>query len=170
VTISLSGRLGRRILALACGLAMTATLGAAAPPRVRVTQVWSRPALAGDLAVVYATLAAAAGPGDRLVGIESPIATSAELHETAAVHPATARAKAAGGGDSMPGMPMQGMSMERVASLAIPGGGRALLAPGGYHVMLIGLRRGLRAGDAFPVTFVFACAGRIATRSTVRLS
>ena len=46
--------------------------------------------------------------------------------------------------------------MERQDAIAIPADGAARLAPGGYHVMLIGVETPRRAGDEIPVTLTFA--------------
>jgi copper(I)-binding protein len=46
--------------------------------------------------------------------------------------------------------------MEHVARLDIPAGERVELAPGGYHVMLVGLTEPLEAGDVEVVVQVEA--------------
>ena len=46
------------------------------------------------------------------------------------------------------------MSMKQVASVTVPANGSVELAPGGYHVMLLDLKRQLQAGDTVPVTLV----------------
>jgi copper(I)-binding protein len=45
--------------------------------------------------------------------------------------------------------------------LEIPAGGTVTLAPGGFHLMLIGLTAPLKAGTRVPVTLVFEKAGSI---------
>lgn len=45
-----------------------------------------------------------------------------------------------------------GMRMEKVIRLEIPAEGRQSLQPGGYHLMLIGLKRPLKAGDTIGIT------------------
>ena len=45
--------------------------------------------------------------------------------------------------------------MKRQDSIVIPANGSATLAPGGYHVMLIGVQEPRRAGDEIPLTLVF---------------
>jgi hypothetical protein len=45
------------------------------------------------------------------------------------------------------------MHMHAVESLPLPAGKRVELQPGGYHVMLMGLAKPLRAGDAVPIVF-----------------
>ena len=42
-----------------------------------------------------------------------------------------------------------------------------VLKPGGYHVMLMGLRRSLKEGDEFPVTIRFAQAGAVSVTAHV---
>jgi copper(I)-binding protein len=59
------------------------------------------------------------------------------------------------------------MAMEPVARLPIPHGATVRLATGGYHLMLVGLHRDLKAGMTFPVTFRFANAGLVRTTATV---
>ena len=41
------------------------------------------------------------------------------------------------------------------------------LAPGGYHIMLMGLKQTLKQGDSFPVTLGFAKAGQVTATATV---
>lgn len=71
----------------------------------------------------------------RLVGARSPAAEQVEVHE----------------------MAMQGqmMRMRQVAALDLPKGRAVALAPGGYHLMLIGLQRPLRAGEQVALTLLF---------------
>ena len=43
----------------------------------------------------------------------------------------------------------------------------ATLAPGGYHIMLSGLKQALKQGDSFPITLSFAKAGQVTATATV---
>jgi hypothetical protein len=45
--------------------------------------------------------------------------------------------------------------------LEIPAGGSVTLAPGGYHLMMMGLKGPLKQGSTVPVTLVFEKAGTI---------
>ena len=78
---------------------------------------------------------------DRLVGAASPAARIVEIHE----------------------MKMEGnlMRMRPVAGVDVPAGGKATLAPGGYHVMLSELQAPLVAGTTVPLTLRFEKAGSI---------
>jgi copper(I)-binding protein len=68
----------------------------------------------------------------RLVGVASPIAKSAEIHESE--------------------MANGTMRMKAVDFVALPAGKRIELKPGGYHVMLLGVVKPLGAGDSVPLT------------------
>jgi copper(I)-binding protein len=57
--------------------------------------------------------------------------------------------------------------METVATLAVPAGGRVTLAPGGYHLMLHGLKHAVVAGDTLTLQLRFAGAGELVVRAPV---
>jgi copper(I)-binding protein len=124
---------------------MIATLALAV---ATVAGAWSRPA--ADTGVVYATVANAGARTIALVGAASPVARSAELHESTTMK-----------GGTMAGMAMPAMAMHPVARIIVPPHGSVALHPGGYHVMLLGLRRPLKAGTRFPVTFRFSDGERV---------
>ncbi|WP_062116182.1 copper chaperone PCu(A)C [Aureimonas sp. AU40] len=82
------------------------------------------------------------GPGeDKLISAASPAAEKVEIHEMSIT-------------DGI-------MNMRRVDGLAIPAGGKAALAPGGYHLMLMGLKAPFKEGQMIPVTLTFEKAGSI---------
>jgi len=113
---------------------------------VTVTNAWSRPATSEG--VVYATVDNRGTRADTIVGVSSPVARTADLHET------------------MSGM--QGMvSMKPLAHLAIPPHGYVTLAPGSYHVMLQ-LIRPIRWRQSFPITFRFEYAPSVTVKVQVR--
>lgn len=85
---------------------------------------------------------------DRLTGADTPAADKAEIHE----HVESA------------GM----MKMQHVASVDIPAGGEATFAPGGYHVMLFGVKQQYRDGQRFPLTLHFEKAGDVTVEVAVQ--
>ena len=107
---------------------------------VAVEHAWSRPALAGRVGVVYFTLTDTGAP-DQLTGASSPVAKQAELHETIDTN----------------GI----MKMRPVQELTVAPDKPLLFAPGGYHVMLMGLTQTLKLGQTFPLTLTFAHAGPV---------
>jgi periplasmic copper chaperone A len=60
------------------------------------------------------------------------------------------------------------MSMAEVFGIEIPAGGQAELKPGGYHVMLIGLKEELKTGQTVTLRLVFENAGEVAVEAEVR--
>ena len=62
------------------------------------------------------------------------------------------------------------MRMRPVDSVAIPAGGEAVLEPGGYHIMLIGIRDALAEGDSVPLTLRFRSGATVDVTAPVRRS
>ena len=58
--------------------------------------------------------------------------------------------------------------MVRLPSITIPAGGQVTLKPGGAHLMFVGLKGRVSAGQDQTVTLGFARAGRLAVRFPVR--
>lgn len=118
-------------------------LVAAAPAlaQVAVDGPWLRETAPGArTGAGYGLLVNGGKAEDRLLGGSTPVAARVEVHS----------------------MTMDGgvMRMRPVTGgLAIPAGGRVALKPGGYHLMLIGLKQPLRRGAMVPVTLDFARAG-----------
>lgn len=126
---------------------------APAIPKVRVEEVWARPAMAMEgmnTSAVYFTLVNEGGAPDALVGasVSSTVASAAEIHETT----------------------MEGgvMKMQPVPRVEVPAGGRVEFKPGGYHVMLIGLKQELKVGDTIQVVLRFEKGGEMTVQAQVR--
>lgn len=103
-----------------------------------VTDAWVRlPAVPGRPAAGYATVRGDASSDRVLVGVSSPVAERAELHESMA-----------GDGGTM--------AMQPLGKVKLAQGETMTFAPGGKHVMLFGLSPDLRAGGTVPITFGFA--------------
>lgn len=130
----------RTLLALPLLAALPAAAQDVRAGDVVIARPWSRPALAGGTGAGFMTLRSTGG-ADRLVSAASPAARTVELHT----------------------MTMDGgiMRMRPVPDIPVPAGGTVTLAPGGMHVMLIGLTAPLRAGDRIPVTLTFERAGAV---------
>ena len=53
------------------------------------------------------------------------------------------------------------MRMRQVDAIALPAGKTVKLEPGGYHLMFVGLKAPLKAGDKFPMKLKFEKAGEL---------
>ena len=132
--------------AMSSDVAAARTDGHAAQP-VLVSGAWSRAtAPHQDTGVVYLSIAAPAG--DTLTGASSPDAAAAMLHQTTRQ-------------GAMTGMADMG-------SLAIPPGGTVRFAPGGDHVMLMGLKHPLKAGGRVRLDLTFTRAGVVHVTAPVQ--
>jgi periplasmic copper chaperone A len=60
------------------------------------------------------------------------------------------------------------MKMRRVDQVALPAGETVTLAPGGLHVMLIGLKRQLQPGDDVPLTLTLDDGSELSLTAPVR--
>jgi copper(I)-binding protein len=131
-----------RRLACALLLAVAPAAAAAHPAKpIEVRQPWSRPS-AGTSGVGYMVLVNHGGRADALVRAQSPLAARVEAH----------RSTMAGGV----------MSMAAQVRVPLPPGGSVTFAPGGYHLMFVGLKAPLKAGDRLPATLVFASGQTVA--------
>jgi copper(I)-binding protein len=137
------------LMLVTAALALAPLAGAASAGGPTVTGAWARTTTA-KMGAAYLTVKGYGTP-DRLVAAAVPmsIAMEAQLHRSAM------------GSDGM-------MSMKQVTSIPVPATGTVGLKPGGYHVMLMGLKRPLVAGKQFKLTLTFARAGRQAVTVTVR--
>lgn len=126
----------KAVLAAALFAAAAAPAVAATPALLQAVQPWSRPAAAGGNGAGYLTLVNRGKTADALVRAESPAAQKVEMHTS-----------------SMAGGVMK---MSQEARVPLPAGGKVVFAPGGRHLMLIGLKKPLKTGDKVPATLSFA--------------
>jgi len=128
------------IFATAAWLAGPAVAADFSAGPVTVSDPWSRAtAPTAPTGVAFMTLNTS-GEADRLVDASSPIAELVELHTHL--------------------MDDSGiMRMRPVEAIEITPGEPAHLAPGGLHIMLIGLQEPLVRGERFPLTLTFENAG-----------
>ncbi len=117
----------RQLLALlASGL-----LSASAFAQVTVTEPWIR-ATVPQQKVTGAFMRLQSATPARLVAVQADVAGRAELHEMA--------------------MDGQTMRMRRLDSVELPAGKPVNLASGGYHIMLMDLKRQVKDGETVALT------------------
>jgi len=128
---------------------------AAAPPaasaalQVQVVNAWiPQPPPGAEVAAAYFTVRNIGHEPAVLVGIDSPLAAAAMLHESSVL-----------AGESR---------MRPVERLVIPAGGSVTLKPGGLHVMLHELASALAAGQRVPLVLHFAGGKEIRVAAQVR--
>lgn len=119
-------------------------------PGVLVHDAWTRESPMVDLAgAVFMVIDNTTTQDDALIGASSPAATAVELHQSAMADDGQ-------------------ISMTPVESVPVPAGGTAVLEPGGYHVMLIGLVDPLEVGASIDVTLTFEHASPLTVSALVQ--
>jgi copper(I)-binding protein len=130
--------------------AVAASLLSAFPALADVTvkDAWVRATPgASKVTAGYAVIVNTGAAPDVLTGVRTPVSGMAHIHATV-------------GKDGV-------MRMESVHELKVPAGGDVALAPGGYHIMIMGLKQGLKVGDAIPLTFTFKTQGDVTVNARV---
>lgn len=140
-------------------------------PAIKIKNAWSRPVSIGEKAdtsathsdgqsemkgmmdyngVVYMTIYNHGGEADKLIGAESDVCERVELHQSM----------------------MEGdrMMMRKIdEGLKIPPMEKVEMRPGGYHLMLMGLKRSLKPGEEFRITLRFEKSGAQTVTAKVKL-
>jgi copper(I)-binding protein len=102
---------------------------------------WARATVTGQgSGAAYLTIRNDGGT-DRIVSASAPVSNVVELHT-----------------HTLDGGVMR---MRQVDAIDVTGGTTTQLKPGGLHIMLIGLKAPLKAGDSFPLTLKFEKAGEV---------
>lgn len=133
---------------LAFSMALTSMLTLAQTAAVKVDGAWARATVQGQKGT-GAFMSLTARDGAQLIGVSSPVAGVAEVHE----------------------MKMDGdvMKMRAVPSLDLPAGKKVELKPGGYHVMLMDLKAPLAKDSTVPVTLLFKDAKGVESKLELKL-
>jgi len=130
------------IATLAAGLFATSALA-----QVTVTDPWVRATVpAAKSAGAFMHLQSATNA--RLVGVSTPVAGRAEIHEMA--------------------MENNTMRMRAVDGIDLPAGKPVHLASGGYHLMFFELKQQLKEGETVPVTLTVQDAANKRSNVTVQ--
>jgi copper(I)-binding protein len=150
------------ILLMLTGCAMPTSTG----PKIRVENAWARPtaassmegmtatpempgmAASGATSAAYFVIVNEGDEADALIGANAEVASTAELHETR----------------------IEGnvAKMVPVTRVEIPAHGRVEFKPGSYHVMLVGLKRDLKAGETLKLTLQFEKSGALTLDAPIR--
>jgi copper(I)-binding protein len=117
---------------------LVASLPASAA-NVSVTDAWARATMPGQQ-VSGAYMKIASDADAKLVGASSPAIPRVEVHE----------------------MKMDGdvMRMREVKAVDLPKGKAVSLEPGGYHIMLMNLKKPIAAGEVIPLKLLVESGGK----------
>ena len=107
---------------------------------------WVKAAAAKAMTAGFGTVANPSGAAAHVIAATSPLADAVQLHEVVMKDGA---------------MVMQ----EKPGGFVIAPGASLSLAPGGNHLMLIGLKKAVKPGQTVPITLITADGGRIAVKA-----
>ncbi len=131
-----------RIIGLAFVLFCFVLIGQARAEEMSVSGAWARAtAPTATTGAAYMVVKNHGSKDDLLLSAESSAAKRTEIHTV----------------EMKDGM----MDMHQVESVLVPAGGSAELKPGGYHVMMMGLKSPLKVGGTIYVTLKFKNAGEV---------
>ena len=123
-------------------------LARAAAPALTASDAWVRVTPGAEVAAAYLTLHNGGSEPVSIVGVRSPLASMAMIHETRLL-----------GTQS---------SMRPRTELVVAPGETLKLAPGGLHVMLHALSGSLKPGDEVPLTLLLKGGATLAVTARVR--
>jgi copper(I)-binding protein len=134
-----------RLAALALSLAALASFNASAHDyklgAIAIGHPWARSTSAGQAIGGGYLKLDNQGAADRLLSASATVSDKVELHS----------------------MAMDGdvMRMRQVDGIDVPTGKPVELKPGSFHIMFVGLKAPLKAGDSFPLVLKFEKAGEV---------
>lgn len=138
----------RAILGTAILFFIAATAFGAA--KIEIKNAWIRETPpASSVAAVYMVIENEGGEDDRLIGVSADVSKYAEIHSSS--------------------VDKEGMTrMVKVDALDTPSGKSVQLKPGGNHIMLIELKRPLKAGDKAELDLRFKKSGVMKVQAEVK--
>lgn len=137
------------LLALAASLATPLSAHQYKAGSLSIAHPWSRQTAPGQsVGGAFMTIANAGAQPDQLLGGSTPAAERIEIHSM-----------------SMDGGVMRMRPLPD--GLPVPAHGALTLQPGGFHIMLIGLKQPLALGTRIPVTLRFRRAGAVTVELAV---
>ena len=133
---------------ISVGLVLGAFLALPTWAQVKIEDPWARATVPGQKATgVFMRLTAT--QGSQLVGVSSPVAGVAEVHEMK--------------------MDNNVMKMAAVPAIDLPAGKPVALQPGGYHVMLMDLKGPLAKDTSVTITLKFKDSKGVVSQQEIKL-
>ena len=115
---------------------------------IEVSDAWARTGMQGGNGAVYFVIQNHNADMDELIGAASNAADAVEIHESK--------------------MEEDVMTMMHMEAVALEPSQKVKFMPGGLHVMLIGLKQELKAGDEIEITLQFMNSADIALTVPVK--
>jgi copper(I)-binding protein len=120
-----------------------------AQSRIEIKDIWARPAAKHANSALYFSIYNNGETSDTLIGAKSISAAITEVHETFKRE-------------------NNQMGMRAVKFIAIPAKSVVELKPGGFHVMLIDMKRNYKSGDLIQAIIKLKNAGKIKIKAVIK--
>ncbi|MGD1005933.1 MAG: copper chaperone PCu(A)C [Ignavibacteriaceae bacterium] len=118
-------------------------------PQVKIENAWVRPAAKGMNSALYFNINNVTTKADALYKVTSKVSELVQLHTTVKKDDGTA-------------------GMKEIKQIAVPANSVIKFEPGGYHVMLINLKKKLKVNSKIEFIFYFKTGGKVKVKATVR--
>ena len=130
-----------------------AACGGSKGPQIEIKDPWARPSpKMATSGAAYMIIENKGNEDDVLIGVEGDVSDAVEIHEMTI--------------DENNVMRMRPVEGQR---LVIPAKSKVELKPGGYHIMLIGLKHQLKEGEVIDLTLKFEKSGEIKVQAPVKM-
>ncbi len=127
--------------------------GGSKGPEIVIKDPWARPSpKMASSGAAYMIIENKGKEDDALIGAEGDVSDAVEIHEMVV--------------DENNVMHMKPVEGQR---LVIPAKGKVELKPGGYHIMLIGLKHQLKEGEVVHLTLKFEKSGEMQVDAPVKM-
>ena len=127
--------------------------GGSKGPEIVIKDPWARPSpKMASSGAAYMIIENKGNEDDALIGAEGDVSDAVEIHEMVV--------------DENNVMHMKPVEGQR---LVIPAKGKVELKPGGYHIMLIGLKHQLKEGEVVHLTLKFEKSGDMKVDAPVKM-
>ncbi len=141
------------ILLLAVAALLLSACGGAKGPQIEIKDPWARPSpKMATSGAAYMIIENKGNEDDALIGVDGDVSDAVEIHEMVV--------------DENNVMHMKPVEGQR---LVIPAKGKVELKPGGYHIMLIGLKHQLQEGEVVDLTLKFEKSGEMKVQAPVKM-
>ena len=121
-----------------------------AAPKIEIKEAWAEAVPpTSSLTAAYMVIENRGNEDDRLLKVVSRVSDYAEIHATSVDEKGVAK-------------------MKKIEAIAIPAGKVVEIKPGGYHIMLIGLRKPLKEGYKVALNLQFEKSGIIKVQAEVK--
>jgi len=128
---------------------LVATVHAYTQPVIKIVDPWVR-AVPPNMknTALFMTIINQGDEDDELIGVEGDVSKMIQIHKTVNENGV--------------------MKMVHVDKIEIHGHSKVELKPGGYHIMLMGLKRPLKEGEVLKFTLIFKKSGKIMIEAPVK--